>query len=570
MLDGIEVLLNGVNYYPAYFPALMPDSWFAAKKYRPAVIEEDLSTLASLGVNLVAVQGPRITDKVNSEDCRNLREFLSRAQAHGMLVHLYIGGGSLMPFPDPAKLAIIPRDCALAGNPALFAYDIAWEPLFGLEQRRRTLQPAWEKWLQVRYGSLAAAAAAFGGDHAPPSDQAFCAAAPSVKVAAFRRFLDDLLSATYRDARAAIHAVDTTHLIGARSGYGGNGVQAYCAEAPVDLRAGAKHLDFISPEAYALPKADRIGLLTRGGFTGAYADVGKPVFWAEFGVNVDGSCATCTESVQAYFFAGMFDLMRRTSANGGAAWWYVGVRPQSPADTEHSDYGIIRDGAGSKGTTASLIRPAALLLKGALSGVSAEQRKYAAWITVDRDATAGDWKMYEQGTKAYGASASGGQPVGVRTACTGTTSKEVLQCVGNTPYNGSCPAKCLNAEWELVQIKDVSGNWKTVADEESVTVAAGKPVHARLTAGNTGEARWLTSASAGGATGAVRFGCNENAGGIGCRREIASNVRTLRDAESGEFVVSPGVTASARLVFQMLSENVGWFGASTTVTLVPR
>jgi hypothetical protein len=565
MRDGTEVVLNGINYFPAYFPPQFPASWLGARRYRPEVIEKDLTAIAGLGLNLVSIPGLGDDTAVSPQDCANVRDFLGRAQSHGLLVNLYVGRGSLMPIPDPSRLAVIPRNCALAGHPALFAYDITWEPHFGREARRSALQPRWLAWLESGYGSLARADDAFGDGHALPSDRELCAAGPSVRVAALRRFLDEVLSASYRAVRAAIRAADDTHLIGARSGYGGNGSEAQCPDAPVDLRAGAKHLDFISPEAYALPKTDKAGLLARGGLTGAYADVGKPVFWAEFGVNVDGSCAYCTESVQSDFFAGMYELMRKTSANGGAGWWFVGTRPQSPADTERSDYGIARDDAKSR-----TLRPVAHVLKNALFGVSAARRNYAASILVDRDAAAGDWAMYRSGTEAYSAAARSGQLVGVRTSCSGTTSREVKLCVGNTPYDGACPVKCLNSEWNSIQIMDAAGVWRIVADRDEIAVREGSPVRAKLTAGNTGEGKWLARDAVGAITGSVRFGCNENAGDIGCRHDLESNVESLNDASSGDFLVSSGVTKKTKVVFQMLSEGIAWFGGRISVTLLPK
>jgi len=548
-----------------------------------------------------------------------------------------------------------------------------------------------------------------------------------------------VVSNNYRQARAAIHGVDSTHLIGARSGYGGNGERAICGDAPVDLRAGAKHLDFVSPEGYALPSMDRVGLLNRGGFTVAYGDVGKPVYWAEYGINVDGSCPTCTDNVQTQFTADMYEMMRQTASNGGADWWFVGVRPQGAGDTEKSDFGIIhdyvdlptsvdssgipmRDGAlalcadshaslglfeapdkasaaggtcpagmrargafrpdwralkpsaggkpqnhkdwmalcgadesallavsyddqakqhfdcqagysaagsfkpgngANNGPTgidaagrsitsgwltlctergvgllkrvssnmsgrefscptgfkeagkfgpevAAIFRPAAKLLAGALSGVSGDQRVYSKWITVDRDAAAGDWKMYSDGTNAYAAAATPGQRVGVHTACFATTSREVKQCVGNAPYNGACPAKCLNAELETVEILNSAGQWQMVSAGESIAVASGKPVRARLVAGNTGESTWLTRASAGGSRGSVSFGCNETVGDVRCRNPIAKDREMFADSASGEFSISDGVRNETRVVFQMLSNDVAWFGERVRVTLVAR
>ena len=725
--DGKELIINGMNYFPAYASSIFPDAWLSDNRYRQEIVEEDLTTMQKLRVNLVSIQSFRGKAVLSAQDCSNLHDFLGRARAHGMLVNLYIGNG--FPINRPGDLIMVPKSCALAGDPTLFAYDIAWEPHFGNAKQRSSLQTDWTKWLSDRYGSLTIANTALGGTHDMPSDAELCGESSNTRVAAFRFFLDELVSRSYRQARIAVHGVDSTHLIGARSGYGGNGAQATCGDAPVDLRAGAKYLDFVSPEGYALPPIDRAAHLNWGGFTVAYGDVGKPVFWAEYGTDVDGSCPTCTEQVQTTFLLNIHEMMQRTASNGGADWWFVGVRPQSAADTEKSDFGIIydyidlptsvdnsripmRDGelalcvdqraslglyegpsakgtcpagtkangtfidsppAGSAGSdkwktlcsaddnlvfkvtydddtkerldcpagyqsrgsfkpagshqgsgaaavdafgrsirsgwltlcvkgdigslkrvrsnmsgleftcpagskngggftpqVAPIFRPAAKVLAQTLSGVSGAQRTYSKWITVDRDGAAGEWKMYRDGVQAYAAAASSGQRVGVHTACFGTTSHEVKQCVGNAPFNGSCPAKCLNAELESVEILNSAGKWQLVSAGDSIAVAAAKPVRARLVAGNTGESKWLTIASAGANRGSVFFGCNELVGGSRCRQPIASDTQMFGDIASGEFNISEGARDKTHVVLQMLSSDISWFGEPVSITLVPQ
>ncbi len=729
--DGREVILNGLNYFPAYFPAITPESWLNDDRYRPEIVEDDLTTIRNLGVNLVSIYAVGAGSTPDTKTCANIHDFLDRAHTHGLLVNMYIGTSTLMPINKPSSLAIFPKACALAGHPALFAYDIAWEPHFGDETERQALQAGWLTWLENGYGALTEADRVFGGNHALPTDRELCGETSSVKVAAFRRFLDDILSASYRKVRAAILAVDDTHLIGVRSGYGGNGSRDHCKYAPVDLRAAAKYLDFVSPEGYALSLTNSSELMDRGQFTAAYADVGKPVFWAEYGSNTDGSCANCKEDVQEKLFSNIYAMMRKSDSNGGAGWWFVGIRPQSHADSEKSDYGIVYDymkeatawdafndplragelslctdrpseyslhktqggkngiesvcpsglkplgrfktasvkkpsdpswltlcgaddgmvlavtyddatgenfrcpqgyvSAGSfkpepynSGTGVSamdafgrsissgwltlcarnnhavlkrtwnemsgrsiscpagfnksgsfspaslpLFRPVARILKGALSGVSAAKRNYSNWITVDRDAAAGDWKMYDIGTRAYAAQTTENLRLGVRTMCAGSTSKEVGVCVGNILNNGSCPPKCLNAELMSIEIQNAQGRWEEVANGGSVIIAAGAPVRARLIAGNTGEGKWLTHASAGGVSGSVNFGCNENVGDLGCRKSINTDTAMFGDSASGEFVISQGLTKKTTVVFQMVAELVAWFGERARIVLVP-
>lgn len=566
--DGREVILNGVNYFPAYFPAGFPDSWMKVGNYHPKVVEEDLATIRALGANLVSVAAVGSGARPEEKDCANIRDFLDRAGKHGLLVNLYIGTGSGLPIADPASLAFLPKVCALAGHPALFAYDIAWEPHFGSAAERRGLMQRWRSWLEGAYATEASAQAAFAGNLSLPTDDELCSWAPSVKVAAFRRFLDDVVNASYREARAAIHAVDSTHLIGVRSGWGGNGSRQLCRGAPPDLRAGVRHLDFISPEGHALPPTNRAEVMHRGGFTAAYADVGKPVFWAEYGVNVDGSCPYCNEEIQAAFFSNIFDMMRKSASNGGAAWWFVGVRPQSTGDKEKSDFGMVSDHPNS--VAGRKLRPAARQLKGVLDGVSAANRVYSKWITVDRDTAAGDWKMYDSGTNAYATLAKDVERVGVRTTCSGASSREAPLCVGNMANNGSCPPKCLNAEWVSIEIRNANGVWQTIRNNDEVVVRDDQPVRVRLKAGNTGEGTWLAKQYSLGIAGSVRFGCNENAGDIACRHDLAEDVGFLGETPTTELLLIERLAGKTKVVLQMVAEQVAWFGERMTIRLSPR
>ncbi|MDD5309691.1 MAG: hypothetical protein PHU25_20435 [Deltaproteobacteria bacterium] len=737
VLDGKEFFIRGINYFPTIFSKVFPEhAWLEDGYYNPKIVEDDLVALAGLGVNVVSTQ--TFSSAPSAASCANLKDFLNRCHDHGIFANLYIGNGNGA--PDPAWITVIPETCALRDHPAIFAYDLAWEGFLGQYATRASMWTDWEGWLVERYGSLSLADTAFGESHAMPSDTELCATAPSVRISAFRRFADDHISSSYRRVREAMRDIDPSHLIGLRGGFGGNGSKSACPYMTFDLRAGAKHLSFISPEGYALSTTRRQVVLDMGGFTAAYADVGKPIYWAEFGVNVDGSCSSCNPSIQNQYFTNMLDMMERSGSNGGAGWWFVGIRPQNANDAEKSDYGIIYDygslftsldaeetpmrdgrvslcttapsdyglfvtsddysgstyncpsgltgqgsfkpdavakGSGATGegadgtqieagwmtlcaadanvglyvlandrtgekfscpagmseqgifkpdevpagtgatvtdplgrtlesgwvglcvkdTRAQLIRtksglsgasydcasgytskggfkpnvlplvhPVVATLKGRLPAFAPDtSRAYGSFVTVDRDLHAGDWKMYETGEAAFVAA---GGAVGVQTACAGQTSLTAAGCIGNATGK-DCPPKCLNAEWNRIEIEDRNGAWVRVEDGSTVEVASGAPVRARFQAGNTGEARWLKSASAGGAHGTVSFGCNESVGDVGCRIEILADTALFEDIAGGPAVISNGVTKESTVVFQMIAEEVAWFGDRIQVSLVP-
>src|SRR5271169_6333141 len=49
--DGKEIVINGMNYFPAYSSSLFPIAWLTGDHYRSEMVEEDLTTLQKLGVN---------------------------------------------------------------------------------------------------------------------------------------------------------------------------------------------------------------------------------------------------------------------------------------------------------------------------------------------------------------------------------------------------------------------------------------------------------------------------------------------------------------------------------------
>ena len=178
--------------------------------------------------------------------------------------------------------------------------------------------------------------------------------------------------------------------------------------------------------------------------------------------------------------------------------------------------------------------------------------------------------MYEDGTRRYAAAATNGQSVGVQTACANSTSRAETFCVGNVPFTQSCPTKCLDSEWNTVEILNRNAQWQEVHEGSTVVVSRSIPINVRFSAGNIGESRWLSAATLNGSVGAVRFGCNENAGDISCRSDIGADMPGGSDASSGEVAISAAITEKTRIAFQMVAEGVAWFGERLDVTVIPK
>jgi len=506
-LAGKRWYPHGINYWPSYATALAPFEywlhWLSPGQYDPEVVEHDLARLQKLGANLVSIQ-------LNTrEQVPALNDFLERARAHGILVNIFLAGAH--PLQQDLELCTdLVRLGRFAGNPAIFAYDLAWEPALGDESSRRRLEPAWTAWVVDRYGSPEAAAADWGfaparrpeGTLAGPTQQQILNDGEHRRlVTAFRRFVDDEVSAGYRRVIQALRQCDGTHLFGARTGYGGTGQEGVDPAMPFDLAAGAKHLDFTSPEGYGLGGAWEN--YEAGGFTtlyGRWAGEGRPVFWAEFGYTIYPGTTPQRLQDQGEHYRNTYRMLLQSGANGSAGWWF----PGGLRVDENSDFGIMHP----DGTP----RPSALALREAAPAIRARRPQPAPthWITINRDLhPRGYSQVWKRHQEEYVRAVRAGETVGLRTTGTGTTSADCpAVAVGDVPWNGHNPPQYLNAEFNWVERQ-------------------GR--HLTACVGNTGEAAWLCPASAAGRPGAVYL-VAAAAGQELARSALAADVPRYRDA----------------------------------------
>ena len=380
--DGRVFPVRGINYFPASFRLGEPNVFSAPE------IDSDLSLLSSRGINTLVTQGGQWR---NGTDPRYqlLRKFLDLAQRHNLMVLVFLEGcvgwlGDPVWQPtDTCDGAIV--GAGLADHPAVLGYDTWWEAHVGTEAGagnppRHALLQKYQAWLTDRFGSLASAAKCFGG-RVPqlPSDEALCAAANASTNASdftdailFRRFVRDRLNSLYSQRLQALRKLDPHHLLGARSGYGGNGARFACAAMPIDVRyTGARLFDFASPEGYGYDQSPPTNFTEMDvdiGFTLAYAGAyEKPVWMLEFGASTCGSTQTpgCTaldqpKGVLQHQADMMQGFVRSIAAHGGVGffpWWFVGQRPKNQHDSEHSDFGLLYDSDAFPSAVDSSVHP---------------------------------------------------------------------------------------------------------------------------------------------------------------------------------------------------------------------
>ena len=473
VVNGARWFAHGINFWPLYVAGLETSeyahNWLVSRFYYPDLVEQDLTTLESIGVNLVSVQYNQV------DEAPQLRDFVARCGRHRIKVNIFLGGAhpiSPSATDDLSKRPMIAllRALSLAGNPDVFAYDLAWEPIVGNHTGRKALDSLFQAWVQEQYGSVEHAEKSWGasanrvnGELAGPTDdeQLTRDGAHRTMVAAYRRFLDDLISRRYREVIRLARAIDPTHLFGARTGYGGTGTMGVVPNMPFQLTSGAAHLDFISPEGYGYgPKNIADAALVNQ--YARWAGQGKPVFWAEFGLSVWKNQQVGLDQ-QGKLYEAFADMTLRTGAAGWAPWWY----PGGYRVDEQSDYGIVAPDRTLRPSATLMRRMGPELKKGSPS-------KAGASLMFARDAKPqGIAATVSELSSVFAEAYNAGQLPELRTSGTGTDSSVCpLTSVGGVPHEALAPAEYLNAEL-----------W--IESRENGRV--------RIAMINTGEASWRTA-----------------------------------------------------------------------------
>jgi hypothetical protein len=544
----------GVNYMPSteigiedgeYF-----EFWLDKQPYDPVVVERDLRRCKALGFNMVS-----IFCYYRSLGSRNLLDCLERCRRLGLMVNLSLRPGTPLDFRWDEMKALI-QAYRLAENDTLFAYDLAWEPSFGDFNARRRWDGEWEKWIVARYGSLENAEADWGvpaprveGKVAgPPDDQLRADGPHRVMVAAYRRFLDDLLAKKHAVANGLVKSLDPHHFTSFRMSIAGDPT-VDPAWIGYDFRGLAGPVDIMEPEGYGrIGPADRV---REGRFTVDYARCmapGRPVMWAEFGNtswDMDKMAADpAREKSIAEFYDNFYSMVYDAAASGSICWWYPGGFRYG----ENSDYGIINpDGS---------LRPVSRVLREWADKMTSSRPRppVDAWLAVDRDATVrGLAGVYEASRDRYWQLVAAGKNPGLRTDGYGLDSAAAPRtAVGNVPYKpGRNPHKFLDAVLDRLEIKNADGQWQAVDDGGKVTVARGGPLMVRATVGNIAEAKWLARDG----NGQVGLAVVGGAGFVALQSDVPfTGVTTI------EGTLAPKVDGPAEMVLTMTARPDVVFG----------
>ena len=480
------LFLMGVNYRPLYTTGASADAWGShwldASVFDPDAIERDLNQLRALRVNALAF------DYTHPLQAPQLKYVIEAARERDMVLLLHLPG--LAPFERNFGLARTLVEAAdLQNESQVFAFDLANEPRLGRFEERRALDRYWRHWLSEQYGSVQHAEEHFGaplwrlhGRVTGPPDQALASDGDHrIAVAAYRRFVDDLVSRRYGESARFLRELGCRQLLTARTGYRGTGSAWADAELPVDPAAGAVHLDFLSLTAWHLQgDPEEFG---GAAFLAAYArgvGDGKPVVWLQYGADVGPTPSEVELANQERVYRNTFDLVAATASAGCFAWWYPGgTHPE-----EGSDFGMVHP--------TGLPRPAAEALRSRSTALRTVRPRPVTWtgreVLRERDARglSALWRHWEA---HYRREIGEGEMIEVRPTSYGRPTTEIpLVAIGGEALSGREPVRDLNAEWGTIRVGDAILSRPAGA---SLRVAARRRVVLQLL--NTGAATWTPS-----------------------------------------------------------------------------
>ncbi|MGM9682715.1 MAG: beta-galactosidase, partial [Eubacteriales bacterium] len=262
MRGGKILNLYGINYMPTTSTAETDetdyDQYVKKSSYDPDVVWKDLLRLKEIGFNSVSIY----VYYRNMVDCNNILDMIDKCDKLGLYVDLSIRSFAYpMDYRENEVETLINR-LHFAEIDRIVAYDIAWEKAVGryLENSlRKSWDADWREWINVQYGSLDNAEAAWGckaptdstGAVIGATDAMLLESSSSALVAAYRRFVDDKVSEVFAEKTNHIRSLDPNHLVSFRMAYSGtpNHPANYFA---YDYQSLASTLDFMSPEGYGV------------------------------------------------------------------------------------------------------------------------------------------------------------------------------------------------------------------------------------------------------------------------------------------------------------------------------
>lgn len=570
-LDGEVFKCFGVNYMPSTGIALVGDDyekWVSPSAFDIDVVSKDLRRIKDIGFNAVSVFAYDVAIGDNT-----LLTLLRLCERYGLKAFLsfrefanpvYFNGG------NEQKIRDMIAGSRLAESDALIGYDVSWETMPGGYEPSwcnamgmMSFDDVWTKWVRDNYGSLEAAEEAWGwspgrtaGGGLKGVDIAYVAdrrvTQASKALLAYRRWLDDWCADIYGKVADIIKDADPYHLVSARNGMYTGWPNGRFRDVGWEYGALASALDVMGPEGYGYYYKWDDDFETAV-YSVAYSRYSceKPLIWFEFGKSAwTGSNYDNTRGLemQADYISNINRVLTDSQSNGVFYWWYAGGFRLNEA----SDYGIINpDGSD---------RPATTLLRDFADGFKngGRVREPDVVMTAGRDEyTYGVVSMYFEHQSDFKKANSEGKIFGIASRADKMTSLDAeLSRIGDLDAG---PLRFLNSSIRKVEYRVEGGEWAALENGGVVSAPRGSRIELRVTAVNTGRAKWICRANAGASAGAV------------CVNADGASFDTPSDVGRHGIVTVSGVFVTAdrykTVKLEMAAEGRAHFGEKISFTV---
>ena len=470
----------GINYFGSY-GGIVPSSSFTSNAvYDPYLVMCDLLRIKEIGFNAIAVQVSPWADaaEVMAGNNQNMIQVIAMARELGLYVDIYV------PFVgEMSKFTSIVEALHLREFDNVVAYDIVWEGAIGTyasltNEQKSKRDAAWIAWVKAQYGSVAAAELSFGTSCPQTADfdallsKANASEAEARLAAAYRRFMDDTVSAEYAAYAARIRAVDPNHLISFRCCDAGLPSAVNAQNYYYDFSGFCGALDFVSPEGYGFTSYQYNASAYEGAFAEAYARLvcgDTTTVWKEFGWTCySGSNYAPLENNMNYaaqIYEKVYDAILMGTGGGSYGWWYTG----GLRTDEGSDYGVVNPDGSDRPATATVRAYLAQLTEVKAVGTA------DVVFTVDRDRYADGLRgIWNEIKDEFIAALSAGKSVALTSAGSEMSVKEAVLIALDGSDNPTAPRKYLNCVISYAADaggKEIAMGGKSATETVTLTVA---------------------------------------------------------------------------------------------------
>ncbi len=461
--DGKKMRFLGVNYMPSDGIA-DPDfdrfcHYTLRSAYDPDVIENDLKHIRSLGMNAVG-----IAVGAGELSSHNFIDLLVKCEELGLYCDVYIGTASDDLFGGSSReFKTLMDGFRLREFDNIVCFDILWEPRLGTyDGGRKSYDAEWRSWIDVQYGSLAAAEALWGVK-CPKNGAGLAIGVTDAMlndgsgtydkiVAAYRRFIDDAVGAKFTKTFNYLRELDGNHLFTFRMSMAGSAYETG-SFAPstgcYDFMSLASSVSLMQPEGYALdPDSDTsmLQILFANAYA-RYAQPDAPVVWKEYGKTVwygsNFGSNSYPNELQRKYYEEALSHMLAAETDAAYCWFYAGGLRVD----ENSDYGIFNPD-GSPRPAAEVIREYAPRF------LTQEDRKEAdVTLVLERDDGArGIFAMFDECRETLRQAYAEGKTVRIVNRQQDAPADRLTgYAVGGTDAEGSYPLRYVNGAVRSVE-----------------------------------------------------------------------------------------------------------------------